>query len=84
MIFETLVLIVGGILAGLIVAYLANDELIEIRPATKWLFIVGVLLGTWMFLIGRQVEGYTSLFVAIVGIIAYLKSFDSKWTKRKN
>jgi hypothetical protein len=84
MIFEILLLVVGGFLSGLLIANLCGDELVEIRPATKWLFIVGVLLGVWMFLIGKQVEGYVSLFAGIVGIVGYWKSWDKKLTKRKN
>ncbi|MEK6889872.1 MAG: hypothetical protein AABW82_00345 [Nanoarchaeota archaeon] len=81
MMIELIVLLLA-IPVGLLVAYMARDELIDGRIWFNVLFIVGVLAGVWFFLTGKNVEGYSSLFIAIISIVSYIKSFDKKWTRK--
>ncbi|MDO8563935.1 MAG: hypothetical protein Q7R87_02915 [Nanoarchaeota archaeon] len=77
-----LIVLALAIPVGMLVAYMARDELIDGRKWFNVLFIVGVLAGVWFFLTGKNAEGYSSLFVAIIVIVSYIKSFDKKWTRK--
>lgn len=76
-----LVILIIAIPVGYWLAYVARDELVDGRKWFKTIIIVGILLGIWFFLTGFKASGYTSFFVSILGIIAYVKSYDKKWIR---
>ena len=80
MIVEIIVLLLA-IPIGLLIAHMARDELVDGRKWFNALFIIGFLAGVWFFLIDNVAVGYTSLFIALIAIISYIKSFDKKWIK---
>lgn len=76
-----LAILIIAIPIGYWLAYIARDELVDGRKWFKIIVIGGILLGIWLFLIGFKAAGYTSFFVSILGIIAYVKSYDKKWIR---
>lgn len=66
---------------GFLIARFANDELVVGRKWFVSLMVVS-LICSWFFL-GNSVIGFSSAFVFIVAGIAYWKSFDKKWVKRR-
>lgn len=81
MMIELIVLLLA-IPVGLLVAYMARDELVDGRKWFTYIFIIGFLAGMWFFLIGKNIEMYSSFFISIISIVSYIKSFDKKWTRK--
>jgi hypothetical protein len=82
MIFELIILLLA-IPVGILIAFLAKDELIAGRKYFKAIIIASILSTIWFFLTKHNPSAYTSLFILITTFISYRKSFDKKWTKRK-
>ena len=79
----TLILLVLSIPTGFLIAYMARDELVQGR---KW-FITLILLSLFtgiVLLIARSYAGVLAcLFIVMVALISYKKSFDAKWTIKR-
>ncbi len=83
MLYEVIILLLA-LPVGFLIAYLANDELVDGRKWFKALIVVGLVVGAWSFLTGNYVVAETSGFVAIVSFVSYWKSFDKKWCRRRS
>lgn len=79
-----LIILALAIPAGYLIAWLARDELMTGRKWFKILiFISAFLFG--FFLLGEQIyAAWTALFILIVSFISLIKSWDKRWTKRKD
>jgi drug/metabolite transporter (DMT)-like permease len=80
MIIEILILI-AGIPVGLYIAWLASDELKEGRKYFRILVIIGLIGAVGFWLYGRNVEAFSSGFIAVVSLTGLLA--DGKLMKRK-
>lgn len=82
MLFE-IILLIAAIPVGFLIAYLANDELVQGR---KW-FRAIILLSLLAIAASATATNIpillTSIFALIVATISYWKSFDKLWTKRR-
>ena len=76
-----LLLLILAIPAGYLIAYLARDELIVGRKWFRILIILGLIAGTWFYLIGNKPVSLGSWFVGIMALVSLIKSNDKKWTK---
>ena len=81
MILEILI-IAAAIPTGLLISYLSRDELIQGRKWFVFLLFLGVILGVAFYMGGKKVESLTLLFIAITSLTSYVKSKDSKWTRK--
>lgn len=74
-------ILISSIPIGLLIAWLARDELVAGR---KW-FIMLIILCTidlvFCIYLNLLYGAYTSGFIIIVTGISYWKSFDKKWTE---
>lgn len=82
MIVEILTLFLA-IPVGVLIAWMARDELIDGR---KWFY--GTMIVSAVFGTGFAVKGYgeitlTFWFIAIVSFVSIIKSRDKRWTKKK-
>jgi hypothetical protein len=82
MLVEILLLIVG-IPAGYLIAYLARDEIVVGRSWFLVLIALGVFAGVFGFYIGRAEIGWGGLFIIVVAGISYFKSFDKGFVKKR-
>lgn len=78
----SLILLILAIPVGLLIACMCKDELVDGRKWFVVLFIVGVIFGLWFFLIDNNVVGYTLIFISIISLVSYIKSFNKKWTRK--
>jgi len=76
MVLELVVLLLG-IPSGLLIAWLAKDELIDGFIYIKILFVLS-LIGS-MFFYNDEVITLSLGFISIVSYISVLKRFDKKW-----
>lgn len=83
MLFE-IILLLCAIPTGFLISWMARDELIQGRKWFIALIGVSAIAGIALFSLKLNAEGFTCIFVAIVSGVSYWKSFDKKWTKRKN
>ncbi|MBI2631580.1 hypothetical protein HYW75_01095 [Candidatus Pacearchaeota archaeon] len=77
MILEIIILLLA-IPIGLLLAWISKDELKDGRIWFKILIMLSLFGGIFFFLLRFSVIGLTLLFIFIVTIISYLKSFDGK------
>ncbi len=79
---EILVLLLG-VPAGYLIAWMARDELKEGRVWFRFLVIVSVIsvIGFWIY--GFDEGAWTLGFIGIVSVISLVKSFDKKWVRKK-
>ena len=82
MIFEILIFL-SSIPAGLLIAWLARDELIDGRIYFKWLIFASFLLGIAFLFLIEYASSLTSLWITIISSVSLWKSYDKKWTKRR-
>jgi hypothetical protein len=82
MMFEVILLLLA-IPIGLLISWMASDELVIGRKWFNGLVVLGVVLaiGGWLF--GFGAIGWSGGFIAIVSFVSYWKSFDIDWTKKK-
>ncbi len=66
---------------GLIVSWMAREELIEGRKWFKVLVIFFIISGIWFYLTGKNHVSLASFFISIFSLVSYIKSFNAKWTK---
>lgn len=85
MIIEVLIilLIVLAFPVGLLIAWMARDELKDGRKWFKVLIIISVILGIILLAIKKYAEALTLLFIIIFTGISLWKSYDKKWIKNK-
>ena len=69
---------------GYILAYLSRDELVAGRKWFKVIIIASFLTGIWFYFTGQTFITYTTAFILIATFISLTKSYDKKWTKRRN
>lgn len=81
MLLQTILLILA-IPAGFLIAYLANDELVQGRKWFKTLMLLSFLLAVFFAFAKNYTPALTSAFILITTSISYIKSFDKKFTKR--
>jgi ABC-type Fe3+ transport system permease subunit len=79
--FLIIALIILAFPVGLLIAWMAKDELKDGRKWFKALIIVSAIIGTILLIIKRYVESLTLLFIIIFTGISLWKSYDKKWTK---
>ncbi|MBS3089654.1 hypothetical protein J4461_02100 [Candidatus Pacearchaeota archaeon] len=82
MMVEILILILA-IPTGILLAWAARDELVAGRKWFRITFIIFILGSLILYIINRYAEAMTLMFVSILSIIAYTKSFSKSWTKRR-
>ncbi|MBU0466735.1 MAG: hypothetical protein KJ718_03320 [Nanoarchaeota archaeon] len=82
MLIEIIILLLA-IPVGLLIAYLANDELVVGRNWFKALIVVCILVGIWFALTGNYVVTWACGFVVVVTFISLIKSFDKGWVRRR-
>ncbi|MCA9485407.1 MAG: hypothetical protein KC506_01020 [Nanoarchaeota archaeon] len=82
MITEIIVLLLS-IPVGYLIAYLANDELVQGRRWFRYLMILAFVVGGWFALRRNYTIVLTAGFIFIVTFISYWKSFDGVWTRRR-
>lgn len=70
-----------GLISGWVVAFLCKDELVKGREWFRRVFVFGIVLCVWFALTGKYVSSSSFLFLGIVGILSYIKSFDKKFVK---
>ena len=68
--------------AGLLISWLARDELAKGRKWFASLFIIFILAAIWFYLTGIYLLVWASLFIGIIAFVSYMKSFDKNWIKR--
>lgn len=78
-----LIILLLGVPVGLLIAWMARDELVSGRYWFRILFILAIISEISFFIVGLINESLTSLFIAILALISYVKSNDEKWTKQK-
>jgi hypothetical protein len=77
-----IVLILLAFPVGYWIAYMARDELIVGRRWFRTLMILSAFVGIWFYLSGILYISLSCLFIFVISLIAYYKSFDKRWTKR--
>ena len=82
MLIQAIILLLG-IPAGFLIAYLANDELVAGRRWFLGLILVGALAGAGFVYVENWAIALSLGFVIIVSCISYWKSFDKKWTRKR-
>ncbi len=68
---------------GLLLAWLARDELVSGRRWFKLIIIVAMIIGLWLSFQGKKVMAFSSFFIVIATVVSYWKSFDAKWTIKR-
>jgi hypothetical protein len=76
-------LLVLAIPVGFLIAWLCRDELLSGRVWFRVLIIVSILSAIYFYLIGNSVITFSCLFILIISLVSFIKSFDKKWTKRR-
>jgi prepilin signal peptidase PulO-like enzyme (type II secretory pathway) len=82
MIGEILILLLG-IPAGYLIAWLGRDELLAGRVWFRVLVIVSIIGVVGFYLYGFSASAWTMGFVGIVSVIGLVKSRDKKWTRKR-
>lgn len=77
-----LIILVLAIPVGYLIAYLCRDELVQGRKWFKLVTAVFTVLGFVLLLFKLYVEGLSSLFIAIVAVIALIKGRDKNWIRK--
>jgi len=80
MLLEILILLLA-IPTGYIIAYLTPDELIQGRKWFKIIIVASIATAIFTYITGYNYITLTTIFMAIVSFISYVKSFDKKFTK---
>ena len=81
MILEIIILILA-IPAGLLLAWMARDELLMGRKWFKLIVVLSFILSI-VFLIMKEIAVFlTLMFILIVTAISYKKSFDKMWMRK--
>ena len=78
-----IIILLSGIPAGYLIAWLAKDEL---KAGRKWfviLMIFSIIALFWFLFAGWKVESFSSGFIFIVSLISLLKSSYGKFIKSK-
>jgi ABC-type Fe3+ transport system permease subunit len=70
--------------AGFLLAWMARDELIIGRKWFLLLGIVSILLGIAVIFYDWITIMWTCLFILVVCVISYGKSYSTRWTKIKD
>lgn len=78
-----LTIIALEIAAGILLAWMSRDELRDGRIWFIFLMIASFFAGAWFAIQGDEYIVLSLLFVFIASLVAYVKSFDGKWTKRR-
>ncbi len=81
MLIEIIILILG-IPAGYLIAWLARDELVAGRMWFKILIIISILIGIIFYFFDRIYISLSTAFIVIVSAISLMKSYDKKWIKK--
>ena len=68
---------------GYLIAWLAKDELILGRKWFKLIILTSIILGIVYYFIGNFIIMLTNLFIAILGVVSLMKSYDKRLTKSK-
>jgi len=78
-----LIVLVFGFPIGYLIAYLTRDELLIGRRYFIVLMCLSLFFAVFFYIMSFNASLYGSLFVLILSLIGYWKSFDKKWTKRR-
>lgn len=78
-----IILILCAFPIGLLISYLARDELIIGRKWFKAIFLVSIFFSIYFYLFGERYAVFSSIFIAIVAIVSYTRSFDLKLTRKR-
>lgn len=81
MIVEVVILLLG-IPAGFLLAYWANDELVQGRRWFLGVVLAGAFVGVYFAFVGNFPLVWTAGFVVVVATISFWKSFDRKWIRK--
>ena len=71
-----------GIPVGLLLAWLARDELVQGRKWFIALIIVSSIAGIVLIILKKAAEAGTCFFIAVLALVAWRKSFDKRWVRR--
>ncbi len=78
---EYIIVALLAIPLGFLLAYIARDELVQRRKWFSLLFVVSFLLSLLFYLLRMAEINLILLFVSVVTIISYIKSYDKKFVK---
>lgn len=78
-----ILLIIIAFPVGLLIAYMARDELIQGRKWFVTLSILSAVVSVIAFSYKETTIGFASLFIIISTAVSYYKSFDKKWTRKR-
>jgi len=78
-----LIAFVLSIIAGFIISYMTRDELVDGRKWFSWITIICLLTSIWSYLTKDFVVLYSMMFLTIVSLISYIKSFNDRFVKKK-
>lgn len=83
MIYEIIILLIA-IPIGYLIAWTARDELVQGRKWFKILIVLTFLCSVVFYIREERYSILAAAFIAIVSGISLWKSFDKKWTKKRN
>jgi hypothetical protein len=83
MIIEIILLILA-VPAGLLIAYLARDELIQGQKWFKILVIASLALAGLFWMMNLDYISLTLVFIAIASFVSLVKSKDKKWVRKSS
>jgi len=77
------VLVSMAIPTGLLISWMARDELIIGRNWFKIIALISIIMCLYFLIIGNASIGLSLIFSLIVAIISLQKSYDKKWAKKR-
>jgi len=77
------IVLVCAIPIGYLISYLCNDELVIGRIWFKRIIVSCFVVGIIGAFTGYNYITLTCAFLGLISLISWIKSYDSKWTKRR-
>lgn len=78
-----IIILLLGIPSGYLIAHLCRDELVQGRKWFLALLVLSVIISAVFSVIQYKEIGFTLLFISIISLISYKKSFDKKWVRKR-
>jgi len=79
-----IILLILAVPAGLLIAYLARDELIQGQKWFKILVIASLALAGLFWMMNLDYISLTLVFIAIASFVSLVKSKDKKWVRKSS
>lgn len=78
-----ILIILLGLPAGYLIAYLCRDELVDGRVWFEILIVLSFILGIVFYLKDSMYVTWTLAFISLISLVSVYKSYDKKWTKKR-